>query len=134
MPFFNDFGLFFCAPKSNAFVVIVSYPRYAKKIPPRNEIRLSMMLKCDILEKIKEATTIIGRSVIKGATAIFIPSFLLCFNVSVITSVSSGPGEIPAVKPKKAPMVKNVAEESVIIKTVLTVCRATIAETIIHQN
>ena len=58
---------------------------------------------------------IMGRSVIKGATATLKPSFLLCLNVSDMTSVSRGPGDIPAVSPKKAPIVKNDNEEAAIM-------------------
>ena len=45
-----------------------------------------------------------GISVINGAMAIFKPSLLLCLRVSEMTMVNRGPGDIPAVSPKTAPI------------------------------
>ena len=73
-------------------------------MPPHKEIVISNISNCDNAEKIKYVIRIIGRSVMSGANAILMPSFLLCFKVSVMTSVSNGPGDIPAVSPKNAPM------------------------------
>ena len=56
-----------------------------------------------------------GKSVINGEIEIFNPSVLLCFIVCVITSVNNGPGDIPAVNPKKEPMTRNCNESTVII-------------------
>jgi hypothetical protein len=46
-----------------------------------------------------------GKSVIRGETAILIPSVLLCVMVSVITRANKGPGDIPAVRPSIAPVI-----------------------------
>jgi len=55
------------------------------------------------------AIKMIGRSVIRGAQATLIPSFMLYCNVSVITSINKGPGEIPALNPKITPENKTVS-------------------------
>lgn len=56
---------------------------------------------------IRRVTKMIGRSVINGETATLIPALLLCLSVSVITSVSKGPGDIPAASPRNAPVNAN---------------------------
>ena len=61
-----------------------------------------------IFDRMKMVNSTIGISVINGATAIFTPSVLLCLRVSEMTRVNSGPGDIPAVSPKTAPMARNV--------------------------
>ena len=61
-----------------------------------------------IFERMKMVNNTIGISVINGATAIFIPSVLLCLRVSEMTRVNKGPGDIPAVSPNTAPMVRYV--------------------------
>lgn len=54
-----------------------------------------------------------GKSVTSGASATLIPSFRLCLIDSAMTSVSKGPGEIPAVKPNIAPVsIKEVINDS----------------------
>ena len=49
-----------------------------------------------------------GKSVMVRAIATFIPSFLLCFNVSEMTNVNNGPGDTPRVNPKMTPESKKV--------------------------
>lgn len=48
----------------------------------------------------------IGKSDKSGTKAIFIPSFLLYFIVSVITKINNGPGDIPATNPNVIPVIK----------------------------
>ena len=72
------------------------------------EIKPKTMSELAIFERMKMVNNTIGISVIKGATAIFTPSVLLCLRVSEMTRVNRGPGDIPAVSPKTAPMVRYV--------------------------
>jgi hypothetical protein len=67
----------------------------------------------DIFDKMSRVTKTIGKSVMMGAIATFIPSFLLCFNVSEITNVNNGPGDTPRVKPKMIPESKKVNSSSI---------------------
>ena len=64
--------------------------------------------KLAILERMKMVSKTIGISVISGAIAIFTPSVLLCLRVSEMTRVNKGPGDIPAVSPNTAPIVRYV--------------------------
>jgi hypothetical protein len=112
IPFLREPYFFFFMSISGTSVFKVSYPSQEKNIPPDNDIKARTRLYCDSRDKISEVKRIIGRSVISGATATLIPSFLLCLRVSVITSVSKGPGDIPALNPKKAPMIRYGIEES----------------------
>ena len=50
----------------------------------------------------------IGKSVIRGEIAIFIPSFIPYFIVSEKTSARRGPGEIPVAKPRTIPETRNL--------------------------
>ncbi len=72
------------------------------------EIIPKTISKLDILERRTMVNSTMGISVINGATAIFTPSLLLCFRVSEMTRVNRGPGDIPAVSPNTAPMVRYV--------------------------
>lgn len=82
--------------------------------PPDREINPKMILICDSLDKIKIEIIIMGRSVIIGAAATFTPSFLLCSRVSEMTSVSNGPGDIPATRPKIKPVESRLRSVSII--------------------
>jgi hypothetical protein len=68
----------------------------------------STISKLAIFERIKRVSSTMGISVINGAMAIFRPSLLLCLRVSEMTRVNRGPGDIPAVSPKTAPIVRYV--------------------------
>ena len=47
-----------------------------------------------------------GISVTSGALATSMPAFLSCFNVSEMTSVNKGPGNIPAANPNRIPEIR----------------------------
>ena len=49
----------------------------------------------------------IGKSVINGETATFIPSFFPCFRVSENTKARRGPGDVPEARPKITPEIRN---------------------------
>jgi hypothetical protein len=72
------------------------------------EITPNIISELAIFERKKMVNSTIGISVINGARAIFTPSALLCLRVSDMTRVNRGPGEIPAVSPKTAPIVRYV--------------------------
>ena len=66
----------------------------------------------------------IGISVISGALATKMPSFLLCFSVSVMTNVNKGPGDMPATNPNKTPAIKN-GRDSIISDFIVSLCEET---------
>ena len=72
------------------------------------EITPKIISELAIFERMKMVNNTIGISVIRGATAIFTPSVLLCLRVSEMTRVNRGPGDIPAVSPNTAPIVRYV--------------------------
>jgi len=55
-----------------------------------------------------------SKCAIKGDTATFIPSHFPCWRVSEIVIANSGPGEIPAVRPRNAPKAKNSIKSTII--------------------
>ena len=82
------------------------------KNAPASEIVPSNNLKPDSSERIKTERKIIGMSVIAGAVATRIPSFLLCLMVSEITKVSKGPRNDRAAKPNSIPETRNGNESN----------------------
>jgi hypothetical protein len=58
--------------------------------------------------KAQRLSKMMGRSVIRGLKATFIPSRALWRRVWEITSVNMGPGVRPAERPKRTPAVKAV--------------------------
>jgi len=85
----------------------LSYARYTRKIDPNKEIVPKTGFISESLVKMNKLTNIIGPSVIKGARATFTPAHRLCFKVSVMTSVSKGPGDNPEIRPSRIPEIKN---------------------------
>jgi len=104
IPLRKEYDLIACVFNLTDFTVILSYARYKIYRLPEMEINPKMMVISESLDKIKIEIIMIGRSVIIGAAATRIPSFLLCSRVSEITSVSNGPGDIPAARPKIKPV------------------------------
>ena len=82
------------------------------KRAPHSDIRPTIDSKWDSREKMIVVAKTIGISVISGAHATLIPSFMLYCSVSLITKINKGPGEIPALKPKIIPEIKKLGSPS----------------------
>jgi len=65
--------------------------------------------------RISREARMIGRSVIRGESATFIPPPGPCFRDSLITRVSKGPGDIPAESPRVAPSMMYVNKSPLVI-------------------
>ena len=91
---------------------------YSKNRAPHNEIIPKIILKDDNFDIMKKVKSTIGRSVTTGAKATLIPALILCWMVSEITRVRSGPGAIPAESPNMIPAIRN----SVIFHFFLFLC------------
>ena len=96
------------------FLVRFSYAKYAMNNAPKIDSVPSTRLKLDSSARIKTDSNTIGISVKRGTIAVIIPSLLLRFNVSEMTNVNKGPGDIPATNPNNTPVIKN--ERDSIIK------------------
>jgi hypothetical protein len=70
---------------------------------PTKEIMARTQSNFDSREKRKNEIRIMGKSVIRGERATFMPSVLLCFKVCVRTRVRRGPGDTPEDSPNKEP-------------------------------
>jgi len=83
-----------------------SIPEYIRYEAPKKAIiptKRSELVRCD---RTNSTTKIIGRSVIRGDTATFIPSHFPCYRVSEMVTARRGPGDVPAARPRKAPIAK----------------------------
>ena len=79
-----------------------------RKILPAKAIDPRIKSVSENLDIINIVTSIIGRSVISGDAATFMPAFEPCLSVSEITRANNGPGINP-VKPRKNPVVTYVS-------------------------
>ena len=111
IPFINDRDLIpFWLETFVTFTIKLLYAKYTKNTAPAIEIAPRIKSKSDNFSKIKMLNITIGILDSKGDIAIFIPSLLLCNNVSDITKVNKGPGIIPADNPITAPEIINVID------------------------